>query len=234
MELTEITSRLNPLNPVSVILYGSRARTDAMERSDYEVGALFRNADNVTFPKVKSAIDLPGVNVYPFAYEDFLDGRFDTPFQENIYRRELIVAGKTIGGEKVIENMAPPNITIQDALEDICFRSGGALDAFQNIREGHQKMGGLMFYKTMLFATRDLVMLELGEFPTTYDGILQEGRKLDLGIHTDLVEKAYDLRINPGELSIERAVQGVTYVNDHVKRLIRDKWKANRDLIIVS
>lgn len=112
ISLEEIVNKLNQaFSPVSVVLYGSRARTDFLERSDYEIG-LFCSQDNpVIWEDVKKVVNEKGINIYPFVYEDFLKGDFDTPFQKTIYKRELIVAGKTLSGEN-IQGLIPPKIKI--------------------------------------------------------------------------------------------------------------------------
>jgi len=84
--------------PTSVFLYGSRARTDATSRSDYEIGVLFSESKYVGRSILRDAVKEAGVSVYPFHLQQFLVGNPDTPFNKAIYMREVIVSGKTLRG----------------------------------------------------------------------------------------------------------------------------------------
>ncbi|MEK6872612.1 MAG: hypothetical protein AABW90_01205 [Nanoarchaeota archaeon] len=112
MNLQEIIQKLNKeFNPVSIVLYGSRARTDFLDRSDYEIGLFCSQNHLVTWNDIIQVVNKRGTNIYPFVYEDFLEGKFDTPFQKRIYAREIIVAGKTLSG-KNIQSLSPSEIRI--------------------------------------------------------------------------------------------------------------------------
>lgn len=79
----------------SVFLYGSRARTDFYEESDYEIGVLMEKDKYIGRSEIKKHFNLKGVNIFPFYYEDFVAGNPDTPFVKSIYMKEIIEAGKT-------------------------------------------------------------------------------------------------------------------------------------------
>lgn len=100
-KLDTVVNKLEKLyNPVSIFLYGSRARTDFLKRSDFEIGVLMLKRKYTRRSKIKKIIDEKGLNIYTFKYENFIKGEIETPFQKSIYLRELIEAGKTLrGGE---------------------------------------------------------------------------------------------------------------------------------------
>lgn len=236
MGVQEVVKALNDkLSPVSTFLYGSRARTDALERSDYEIGALFRKNQRVEYKDVREVVTERGINVYPFVYEDFLEGRLDTPFQQRIYMRELIVAGKTLSGKKVLENMDHPKIRASDIKEDLRFNCGYALAAIHPFRNGDLKSASLLFYKSCLFATRDLVMFESKTFPLTYDEILKSADQLDIGINgIALVQKAYNLRQGRGELDLVNIVENITFINDLIEGRLDRVSSSQPDLIMIE
>ena len=226
MELQEIIETIDTqLKPVSTILYGSRARTDFLETSDYEIALLFKRENLKTWSDIRDLVNQEGVNIYPFVYEDFLKGKIDAPFQKRIFQRELIVAGKTLSGEKVIENMNPPQIRIIDLIGDLRFNSGYALASVIPFRNIDFETASLLFYKSCLFATRDLVMLEQHKFPTTYDDILRLSEKSNLGIHGELVRKAYDTRMRKSEVEQSDLILNVSYINDHIEPKLLDQYK---------
>lgn len=117
-EIQELLNKIEKTyHPVSIFLYGSRARTDFLGRSDYEMGVLYRRDKKISRLELKAINPIEGVNLYPFEYEDFLDYKMDTPFPEAIYFRELIAGGKTIVGERVVEKMKAPPIRTIDLLQ---------------------------------------------------------------------------------------------------------------------
>ncbi|MEM2089770.1 MAG: hypothetical protein QXL88_01615 [Candidatus Pacearchaeota archaeon] len=99
-------------------------------------------------------------------------------FSKKIYLRELILAGKTISGEKVIEKMKPPPITIIDLIQDLGFDLGYALASVVSHRNGDKITASTEFYKSCLFGTRTLIILKLRVFPLTYNEILKNSKKL--------------------------------------------------------
>lgn len=99
-------------NPTSIFLYGSRARDDAIENSDYEVGVLFPIEQYVRRSVLNEAISNSKISVYPFKLEEFLQGNPDTPFNKSIYLREIKTTGKTLRGDRVVEGMQTPAVTL--------------------------------------------------------------------------------------------------------------------------
>ncbi|MEM2089771.1 MAG: nucleotidyltransferase domain-containing protein [Candidatus Pacearchaeota archaeon] len=76
VKLKEIVKLLNKhFKPISIFLYGSRARTDFLKRSDFEVGVLFSKDNYVGRSEIKKVVDKKGFNIYPFEYEEFLQGK---------------------------------------------------------------------------------------------------------------------------------------------------------------
>ena len=155
-------------DPVSIFLYGSRARTDSLSRSDYEIGVLYKRTKKISRTELKEINTNKDVVLYPFEYEDFLAYKIDTPFPENIYFRELIKAGKTLHGEKVIENLEPPKITTLDLLQRIRFDTGFALAAILSKRNGDEITAATEFPKSCLFGVRCLLILDTKSFPLTF------------------------------------------------------------------
>jgi len=180
--------------PTSIFLYGSRSRTDSTSESDYEIGVLLPEDKYVSRTTLRSVVKDARVSVYPFRLEQFQAGNPDTPFNKKIYMREVVVSGKTLRGEQIIENMQPPNIETIEVLSDAQFNLGYALSATIAHRDGSAPTANLLFYKSCLFGTRALVMEKTGKFPATYDDILTASKELDLGEYTDVVQAAYDAR----------------------------------------
>ena len=81
---TVLNKIIKTCDPVSVFLYGSRARTDFLKRSDFEIGVLIPNDRYISRGEIKKKIKVTGITIYPFRLEDFKEGIMDTPFQKAI------------------------------------------------------------------------------------------------------------------------------------------------------
>lgn len=231
MESSEIQKLANDIlnftNARSVFLYGSRARDDFYGESDYEVGVLMERSKYLGRSTIKENLQIKEVNIFPFYYEDFLAGDPDTPFVKSIYMREIIEAGKTLAGEKVIENMKSPAITLLDILADVRFNLGYSLAATHSYRNGDNATASLHLSKSCLFGTRDYVIFKVGKLPTTYSGILQELKNLDLGEYSELPAYAYKLRRREVQLNERDLFENISYLNKFIEPiLLNEFWKS--------
>ena len=219
-------------DPISIFLYGSRARTDSLSRSDYEIGVLYRRDKKISRSELKEINPYKDVVLYPFEYEDFLAYKIDTPFPENIYFRELVEAGKTLYGEKVIENLEPPKITTLDLLQRIRFDTGFALAAILSKRNGDEITAATEFPKSCLFGVRCLIILDTKNFPLTYDDIYEQSKKLDLGEYREVVDHAFAVR--KGEKIDENFLyRNVSLLNKVIKNRILESLRKDGDKILI-
>ena len=219
-------------DPISIFLYGSRARTDSLSRSDYEVGVLYKRDKKISRSELKEINPYKDVVLYPFEYEDFLAYKIDTPFPENIYFRELIETGKTLYGEKVIENLEPPKITTLDLLQRIRFDTGFALAAILSKRNGDEITAATEFPKSCLFGVRCLIILDTKNFPLTYDDIYEQSKKLDLGEYREVVDHAFAVR--KGEKIDENFLyRNVSLLNKVIKNRILESLRKEGDKILI-
>src|SRR3989344_4511236 len=219
-------------DPVSIFLYGSRARTDSWSRSDYGVGVLYKRDKKISRSELKEINQFKDVVLYPFEYEDFLAYKIDTPFPENIYFRELIEAGKTLYGEKVIENLEPPKIMTLDLLQRIRFDTGFALAAILSKRNGDEITAATEFPKSCLFGVRCLIILDTKSFPLTYDDIYEQSKKLDLGEYREVADHAFAVR--KGEKIDENFLyRNVSLLNKVIKNRILESVQKDGDKILI-
>ena len=220
-------------NPTSIFLYGSRARTDFLKRSDFEIGVLIPESRYFSRSDIKKNINIPNVSIYPFRLEDFTNGIIDTPFQKSVYLRELISAGKTLYGKKVIEHMKPPAITTIDLMQDLRFNIGYALASIISHRNHDTKTTSLEFYKSCLFGTRNLVLLKKRKFALTYDEIFLLSKEINLDIYADLVKTAYQCRIGKAKYSEIDLFKNISYLNKFIEPELMKYFKKYGDKIII-
>lgn len=219
-------------DPVSIFLYGSRARTDSLAQSDYEVGVLYKRDKKISRKELKEINKNIDVVLYPFVYEDFLVYKIDTPFPETIYFLELIKTGKTLYGEQVVEHLKPPKITTLDLLQRIRFDIGLALAAVLSKRNGDEITAAAEFYKSCLFGMRCLVIFETRNFPLTYNEIYEQSIRLSLGEYKDVVEHAFAVR-NGKNIDENFLYQNISLLNKVVKNRILESFQkeGNRELL---
>lgn len=223
----------NVCEPTSIFLYGSRARTDATDNSDYEIGVLLVESKYVGRAILREAVKDKGVSIYPFKLEQFRAGNPDTPFNKKIYMRELILSGRTLRGENVIESMKAPSIETLEVLADAQFNLGYALAATIAHRDNSLQTANLLFYKSCLFGTRSLIMEKLGKLPSTYGEVVSEIKGLELGEYEDLVKSAYQAR-KTGSYDPIMLFKNISYLNQLVIPSIRNRLDREGNKILVE
>jgi hypothetical protein len=226
MDFQEIIEQLQQFKPSSVFVYGSRARSDHKPDSDYEIGVIFRGTRYVSRSQIAKKVALTEVNIYPFKLEQLQSGQIDTPFQVQVYLRDLVLSAKTIGGEEIIEHLDPPSITALSLLQEVRFDLGRATAALLSKRHGDDKSATLGFSKSCLFAARCLVILKLHQFPTTYDGIL----KLASQVITDqkyqtLVQDAYDVRQRSAQVTDQLLFDNIAFLTRVVEPTLMEAYR---------
>ena len=233
--LEKITVKLIEIcNPVSVFVYGSRARNDFSEKSDYEIGVLIPKKRYVRRSKIKKAILLKSVSIYPFEYEDFKRGKLDTPFNPSLFLRELLISGKTIYGKDILRKMKLPAIKVVDIIQDLRFNLGYAFAAMHSFRNGDKFTASYEFYKSCLYGTRCLEILKLKKFPSGYKEIKNLSKKLRLKEYESLIEKAYKVRIGKNKLEEDNIFQNISYLNEMVEREIMKFYSKNGNKILIE
>lgn len=218
--------------PVSIFIYGSRARTDFKTTSDYEVGAIYLRAEKPRRSEIAKLHNVDGMNIYPFTMEDIENYNLDTPFPKAIYLRELIGSSKTVFGKEILEKMELPEIKLTDLLERIAFDIATAFAAYRSFKTNDQITAAINF-KSALFGVRVLEILELKKFPFTYDEIFELSKELNLSSeYQALIEHSYQVR--QGEKIEEKFLfTNITFLNQVISKKIRQELEMIGDKIIL-
>ncbi len=221
-------------NAKSIFLYGSRARSDFYKESDYEIGVLMERDKYVGRSEIKKQTNLKGVNIFPFYYEDFIIGNPDTPFVKSIYMREIIEAGKTLAGEKIIENLKQPEIKLVDIIEDLRFNLGYALAATHSYRNGDNETSLLHLAKSCLFGTRDYIIFKTQKFLINYDEILSTSKSLNLEEYSGLPIYAYKLRKKETGLSEQNLFKNISYLNKFIETEFVKVFQKKGNIVLIK
>ncbi len=217
----------------SVFVYGSRSRNNFSDKSDYEIGVLVSRDDHVRRAAIKEKFNLPDVSIFPFVYEDFIVGNPDTPFVRSFFLNDVIRAGKTLAGERIVEGLTPPDIEVIDVLQEIKFNLGCAFTATHSYRNGDNETAALHLAKSCLFGTRNYILIKNKNFLTSYDEILRASKEFDLGEYEDLPEYAYDLRLDKVELDDKNLFRNISYLNKLIEPEIRNLYNTSGNIQLV-
>lgn len=219
--LDEILNRIEvACRPTSIFLYGSQARSDTVVESDYEIGVLVPTERYVGRAVLSDAVNTCNVSVFPFKLEEFVSGNPDTPFNKNIYIYELIKSARTVRGERVLERMILPDISIIDFISEAEFNLGYALASVIANRNEAITIAAMLFSKSCLFGTRSLIAARTGKFVTDYADIVEESKALDLGKYHTLVDAAFETRLK-GTYHDEMLFLNISYLNQLVVPSLR-------------
>ncbi len=219
-------------SPISIFLYGSRARTDFIETSDYEVGILYKSDKKVSRSDLATMNDIPDLRIYPFDYDEFINNKIDTPFPKAVYMRGLIAKANTIFGENVVENMKLPEILLLDLFEESIFQISRAYSAMLSEREHDLVSANSGFVKSVLYGTLALVVFRLKQFPVGYDEIIESSKSLVLNEeYSNLINHAYEVR-NGTKLQVSMIYKSMSYINKEIIYPIKLELKNGNKKVI--
>lgn len=226
-----LESIFNKTKPVAIFLYGSRARNDFKNDSDYEVGIIYQK-DKISRSELAKMHNLKKLVIYPFLLSDIKNHELDTPFPKTIYLKELIDTGKTILGEKILEQLESPKIRTIDLIERTAFDIGTAFASVRSYRNKDLITTAINF-KSALFGARVLEILKLHKFPYTYDEIYQISGELRLeSEYKELLENAMKIR-NKGKIEEKYLYKNISFLNQVVMKDVKKDYHKNGDRIIL-
>jgi len=219
--------------PVSIFIYGSRARDDFKEDSDYEVGAIFARAKRWERRELAQLHNNPNINIYSFVLEEIERYIIDTPFPKAVYLKELVEESITVSGENIIQKLMPPQIKLSDLIEVIIFETSYALGALLSARKNDLVTASIQFTKAVLFAARALVILELGKFPLTHKDIYEQSKKLKFldANGSIVIDYAMDVR-NGKTIDQEMIYKSLRFLNQSAYTRIKNQLKTGDRIIL--
>ncbi len=235
---------LDKTNPTSIFLYGSYNTSDYLAgTSDLEIGVLREKEKDVTNKTLRHIAEKYStgdirIRIYSYDINGLKNGYLKTPFTKSVFIRRTILTAKTIWGEKIIENLPLPSITLLDAYREACFTTMRALSSLFSLRAGNLIEAKEMTYKACLFATLSLEFLN-GNFPIGFQDIVKASITLKLTSEQEnIVQQAYQLRKGKLRLSKEDMYDLVfdiiNYCSQTVELRIKKELEKKGDIIVVE
>ena len=208
-----VVRELKGYYPVSVFIFGSRARNDNHERSDWEIGVIFDEQYFLSKETLDALVSPPeNIHLYPYRYNILLEGKIEAPFPQAMFLTEILLTGKTIYGKKVVETLPLPLITPTDLLEEINFSLARATDAIVAYQNKNEIVARKLFWKSCLFGTRALILLYLKRFPCDYKEIVELSTKVGTEREIKIVMRAYQARNQKIFISVNMLYQNLFYL----------------------
>lgn len=206
----------------SVFLYGSRARGHSQVHSDWELGVIYERRRKVARAELaKKTLD--ATVIYPFVRDELVNGIVMVPFTQSIWLTELVLTGKTLAGEGIIEQLERPEITRQDVVADASFSKARALDAMIALRTGCTDLGKDLLVKSCLLGVRDLILLNELAFPLSYEEIVQNGKDLLLDEYKPLLQDVMKVRQGHIEPTLDMAFDTLGIFSDVIEPMFREE-----------
>jgi len=229
--------------PISIFIYGSYNTPEYLAGvSDLEIGVIKKGKISIfkQLRKIAKKHSTRKINlrIYPYDLNELKNKKVDSPFTKNVFIRHLILTSKTVWGEKIMENLPLPSITLLDAYREASISTMRALNGIFFLRAGLLREGLEAGSKACLFATLSLEYL-LGEFPIGFNNIVKLSKKLELENEWNkLIELAYKIRQEKVKLKTEEAMDFVfnviTYCNQIVEEKIRKELEKEKRHFLVK
>lgn len=171
--IEKLVSRILTIcRPESIFLYGSRARDDARQGGDTEIGVVLPRERYVTRSRFLDVAEDQSTQIYPFVEEELTAGVIRTPFEPHFFARDLLLSAKTLYGRPLDTVLRMPAIGTLDALLEVRFSTGRALSAVLEHRSESRGLALDSFFKSFIYAARVLVLESTGRYLIRYPDIL--------------------------------------------------------------
>lgn len=198
-------------NPESIFLYGSSARDDFDETSDFEVGLVFQKEKKVPRSELAKYHDFKNLKLYPFILEELEVGKIDTPFPKAIYLSSLRDGGKTIFGREIREIIKEVEIGMMDLVESLGFSLGRAYCAVVSSRQNDMVAVQENFSKAVLYGLQIKTFLKTNKLVHSYEQIVKE---IGDGEDAELIENAMEVRKDMNRIQIPMLYRTISFLNE--------------------
>ncbi len=220
--LEKIQGVVAKFNPISIFLYGSRAKWGFMEDSDYEVGSVFDENNKVSSQELQEVVNSECIRIYSFSLEDFVENVPQTPFQHNIYMYELQNSSKIIHGRDIFTELPKVQIHLVHLLQEVRFCLWRATSWLLEFREWNKKLAQESVYKSGLYGLRCLEIAILWDFAFSYTQIFEYSKRLDFEFLSENLAKLMEMREWSDHLDIGIIYDTLTLLGDIEWELMKE------------
>lgn len=207
--------------PVTIFLYGSMARDDFENDSDYEIGIIYEKDKRWPRQKLKDLHNYDNVKIYPFIKEELEQSEIDTPFPQTIYLQELLHDSLVLYGKKLEEIIKVSEITKDDLLEAVGFCLGRAYSAVVSSRQNDWVAVRDDFTKSALYSLQILIFLKTGKLIFSYKEIKDKSTNLIEVEYLDLINHVMEVRKNNIAIEPSFLYKNISFINKSILQAIK-------------
>lgn len=204
-------------NPVSIFLYGSMARDDFENDSDYEIGVIYKKEKKWSRQTLKDLHNFDNVKIYPFVYEELKEGKIDTPFPKTFYLHSLLYSSVVLFGENLEKIIKIPKITKDDLFESVGFCLGRAYSAVVSSRQNDWVAVRDGFTKSALYGLQILIFIKTGELVFSYNKIKEESINFVEDEYVDLINQVVEVRKGNVVVEVPFLYKNISFLNNVLK-----------------
>ncbi len=212
---------INTSKPVSIFLYGSMARGDFENDSDYEIGVVYKVEDKVSRSELKEINPYENIKIYPFGYEELTKGEIDTPFPKYIFLRTISESSIDLYGEKIKNVVFVPKICKADMFEAIGFCLGRAYSAVVSSRQNDLEAVIDGFTKSGLYGLQLLIIAKTRHFVSSYKELKEISKNLITDEFKELIGHIFKVRKGNAVVQIPLLYKNISFLNKVVLAAIK-------------
>lgn len=209
-------------SPVSIFLYGSMARDDFENDSDYEIGIIYEEDKKWSRQKLGELHDYKNVKIYPFVLEELEKGEIDTPFPQVVYLQTLLKESYVLYGKKIDEIIKDSKITKEDLLESVGFCLGRAYCGVVSSRQNDLMTVRDNFTKSALYGLQILIYIKTGELVFSYKEIQEKSKDLIPEEFKELIEHVIEVRKGNVVIKTPLLYKNISFLNKVVLKAVKN------------
>jgi predicted nucleotidyltransferase len=213
---------LEESKPVSIFLYGSMARDDFENDSDYEIGVVYKKDKKWSRQKLEKLFNYKNVKVYPFVEEELSEGEIDTPFPKEIYLQTLLKKSLVLYGERLENIIKNKKINKDDLLESVGFCLGRAYCAVVSSRQNDLISVRDNFTKSALYGLQILIFIKTRDLVFSYKEMMKKSDDLLPDEYKELITHVIEVR--KGNVVVDNSLlyKNISFLNKVVLKAIKN------------
>ena len=199
--------------PISVFLYGSIARDDFENDSDYEVGVIYQKEKKWSRQQLNNLHNFGNVKIYPFIEQDLAENKIDTPFPKAFFLLTLLQTSNLIYGKEIKEIIKNVEVNKNDIYEAIGFCLGRAYMAVVSSRQSDWIAVRDGFTKSALYGLQILIYVKTGKLVFSYKEMKEQSDNFIDNDYQELIDHVIEVRKGNSAVDSQLLYKNISFLN---------------------